>query len=100
MVVPVTDRDVVRRAVAAPLDFLAKAGGYRRNLLRQGFTESDIDNVSDRLVDGIAAWGAPESISARIAEYRAAGADQVVLRLLGTEDVADSRARLAEVLIA
>jgi probable F420-dependent oxidoreductase len=99
MVVPVTDRDDARRAAAVPLDFLAKAGGYRRNLLRQGFSESDIDTVSDPLLDGVVAWGEPAAIAQRVTEYHAAGADQVVLRILGVDDIASTRARLAESLI-
>ncbi|PXX06922.1 TIGR03620 family F420-dependent LLM class oxidoreductase [Mycolicibacterium moriokaense] len=99
MVVPTTDRDAARRAVATPLDFLTKVGGYRRNLLRQGFSEPDIDHVSDRLLDGIAAWGELGSIAARIAEYRAAGADQVVLRILGADDEQSWQAKLAAALI-
>jgi len=99
MVVPTTDREAARRAAATPLEFLTKVGGYRRNLLRQGFSESDIDDVSDRLLDGITAWGDLESIAARVAEYRAAGADQVVVRLLGADDEQAWQARLADALI-
>jgi probable F420-dependent oxidoreductase len=99
MVIPVTDREEARRVAAEPLNFLAKVGGYRRNLLRLGFSESDIDGVSDRLLDGIAAWGDVDAIRARVAEYRAAGADQVVLRILGVDDVTAWRARLAKALI-
>jgi probable F420-dependent oxidoreductase len=99
MVMPVTDREEARRAAAVPLDFLAKVGGYRRNLLRQGFSESDIDDVSDRLLDAITAWGSVDAIAARVAEYRAAGADQVVLRILGVDDLATWRERLAQALI-
>jgi probable F420-dependent oxidoreductase len=99
MVMPVADREVARTAAAVPLEFLAKVGGYRRNLLRQGFSEADIDGVSDRLLDGIAAWGDPAAIAARVAEYHAAGADQVVLRILGVDDIASSRTRLAEALV-
>jgi probable F420-dependent oxidoreductase len=99
MVMPTTDREAARRAAAAPLDFLTKVGGYRRNLLRQGFSESDIDDVRDRMLDGITAWGELDSIATRVAEYRAAGADQVVVRLLGTDDEHAWQARLAEALI-
>ncbi|HEX2284633.1 MAG TPA: TIGR03620 family F420-dependent LLM class oxidoreductase [Mycobacterium sp.] len=99
MVIPVTDREAARRAAAEPLNFLTKVGGYRRNLLRLGFSESDIDDVSDRLLDGIAAWGPVDAIAARVGEYRAAGADQVVLRILGVDDMATWRTRLAEALI-
>ncbi|MGZ5363038.1 MAG: LLM class F420-dependent oxidoreductase, partial [Mycobacterium sp.] len=69
------------------------------NLLRLGFTTTDIDDVSDRLLDGISAWGDIESIAARVAEYRREGADQVVLRILGVEDLGAWRIRLAEALI-
>jgi len=97
MVLPTTDREAARQAAATPLDFLAKVGGYRRNLLRQGFSDSDIDEVSDRLLDGITAWGDLDTIAARVAEYRAAGADQVVVRLLGADDA--WQRRLADALI-
>jgi probable F420-dependent oxidoreductase len=99
MVVPTTDRESARRAAASPLDFLTKVGGYRRNLLRQGFSEPDIDEVSNRLLDGITAWGELDSITARVAEYLAAGADQVVLRILGADDEQAWQARLAGALI-
>jgi probable F420-dependent oxidoreductase len=99
MVLPTTDREAVRNAAATPLDFLTKVGGYRRNLLRQGFSQSDIDDVSDRLLDGITAWGSVDAIAARVAEYRAAGADQVVMRMLGADDEEAWQARLADALI-
>lgn len=95
MIIPVADRAQARRAAAEPLAFLTKVGGYRRNLLRQGFTETDIDEVSDRLLDGVTAWGTVDDIAARVGEYRAAGADQVVLRVLGVDDGVGWRARLA-----
>jgi probable F420-dependent oxidoreductase len=99
MVMPTTDREAARQAAATPLDFLTKVGGYRRNLLRQGFSEADIDGVSDRLLDGITSWGDLDTIAARVAEYRAAGADQVVVRLLGADDEQAWQGRLAEALI-
>jgi probable F420-dependent oxidoreductase len=99
MVLPTKDREAARQAAAKPLDFLTTVGGYRRNLLRQGFSESDIDDVSDRLLDGITAWGDLDSIAARVADYRAAGADQVVVRLLGADDEQAWQATLAEALI-
>ncbi|MCT7657570.1 TIGR03620 family F420-dependent LLM class oxidoreductase [Mycobacterium deserti] len=100
MVIPVEDREAARRAAAEPLGFLTKVGGYRRNLLRLGFSESDIDAVSDRLLDGVTAWGSVDAIAARVAEYHAAGADQVVLRILGVDDLGHWRARFAEAMIA
>ena len=98
MVMP-TDREAARQAATTPLGFLTKVGGYRRNLLRQGFSEPDIEDLSDRLMDGITAWGTLDAIATRVAEYLAAGADQVVLRILGADDEQAWQARLAEALI-
>lgn len=100
MTVPSTDRERVRSAVAGPLEFLAAAGGYRRNLRRWGFGEADIDDVSDRLLDGIVAWGDDDAIAERIEAYRTAGADQVVLRILGADDdLPAARERLARAVL-
>lgn len=38
--------------------------------------------TSDRLVDALVAWGDLDTVSRRISEYRAAGADQVALTVL------------------
>jgi probable F420-dependent oxidoreductase len=56
---------------------------YTNNLLRTGFTEDDLrDGGSDRLVDGIVAWGDEAAIRARIDEHRAAGADHVCIQVI------------------
>jgi len=100
MVAPFVDRESVRQAVAEPLRFLCSVGGYRANLVRQGFTELDIDSVSDRLLDGVTAWGGLEDIASRVAEYHAAGADQVVLRMIGVDsDQSETHARIAQALV-
>ena len=100
MTIPTPDRETARNAAAGPLAFLTQQGGYRSNLLRLGFSEADIDGVSDRLLDGITAWGDDACIAARIAEYRDAGADQVVLRILDVDgDLYSARERLAASLL-
>jgi probable F420-dependent oxidoreductase len=99
MVIPITNREAARRAAAVPLGFLGTVGGYRNNLLRLGFDEADIDTCSNRLVDAVTAWGDADAIATRIAEYQAAGADEVVLRITGADaDEASWRARLAAAL--
>ncbi len=59
---------------------------YANNLLRHGFTESDLKNEhgvpSDRLVDAICTWGDLDTISKRIAEHFDAGADHVCIQVL------------------
>jgi len=55
---------------------------YANNLLRLGFSEEDVTQVSDRLFDAIIAWGDEEVILRRVAEHRAAGADHVCVQVL------------------
>jgi probable F420-dependent oxidoreductase len=61
---------------------------YANNLLRSGFSEDDLAQVSDRLFDAIIAWGDEEAVMRRVAEHRAAGADHVCVQVL----LADPRA--------
>ena len=57
---------------------------YTNNWLRLGYTEDDLrDGGSDRLVDGLVAWGDEAAIAARVREHLDAGADHVCLQVLG-----------------
>jgi probable F420-dependent oxidoreductase len=73
-----------RDAVRGTLGFLVGVGGYRANFDRMGFTDAEIDGLSDRLVDAVSVWGDVEHIAARVDEHRAAGADHVALKLMDT----------------
>ncbi|WAC92485.1 LLM class F420-dependent oxidoreductase [Mycobacterium sp. Aquia_213] len=55
---------------------------YANNLLRSGFSEDDVAQVSDRLFNAIIAWGDEAAILRRVAEHRAAGADHVCVQVL------------------
>jgi probable F420-dependent oxidoreductase len=55
---------------------------YANNLLRSGFSEDDLAQVSDRLFDAIIAWGDEEKVMRRVTEHRAAGADHVCVQVL------------------
>src|SRR5262249_20494563 len=59
---------------------------YANNLLRSGFSQDDLAQVSDRLFDAIIAWGNEDAIMRRIAEHRSAGADHVCVQVL-TDDL-------------
>lgn len=74
---------------------------YANNLLRTGFSEEDIADVSDRLFDAIIAWGTPETVLGRVAEHHAAGADHVCVQMLDADPRAFPRQqwrRLADAL--
>jgi len=47
-----------------------------------GYTEDDISELSDRLIDGLVAWGDGAAIAGRVAEHRRAGADHVAIMLI------------------
>ena len=79
-VVAEADAGVAReRAREGSLRFLAGIPGYANNFRRMGFTDADIADLSDSLVDGLTVRGDLDAVVARLREYRAAGADQVVV---------------------
>ena len=51
-----------------------------------GFTDDEVADVTDRLVDDLVIWGDADTITARIREYLAAGADHVMLHVLSEGD--------------
>ena len=56
---------------------------YTNNWLRLGFNTDDLaDGGSDRLVDGLVAWGTTDAIRNRIAGHRQAGADHVSIQVV------------------
>jgi hypothetical protein len=65
-----------------PLRFLSRVPGYRASFARMGFTGTDIDGLSDDLVDDLVTWGSADVIAARVGEYLRAGADHVALTVL------------------
>jgi probable F420-dependent oxidoreductase len=58
---------------------------YANNLLRSGFTQDDLDSVSDRLFDAIIAWGDEDAIARRVDEHKQAGADHVCVQALAAD---------------
>jgi hypothetical protein len=62
---------------------------YRNSWLRQGFREEELSgDGSERLVEGLVAWGSENDIWERISEHLSAGADQVCVQVVtgGTAD--------------
>lgn len=55
---------------------------YVNNWKRLGFTDEEIENVSDRFIDAIFACGDAAAIAARVAEHHAAGADHVCVQAI------------------
>jgi probable F420-dependent oxidoreductase len=74
--------DEARRIGADWLRAYLALPNYANNLLRSGFSENDLAQVSDRLLDAVIAWGDEEAVLRRVAEHRAAGADHVCVQVL------------------
>ena len=70
-------RDIGR----AWLSGYAEMPNYAGNWRRMGFTEEDVATLSDRLVDGLVAWGDIDAIVARVRAHRDAGADHVCVQV-------------------
>jgi probable F420-dependent oxidoreductase len=79
IVVPETDPETARRIARGPVGQLAQGPSYTANLRRMGFTDDDITRVSDRLVDGVVAWGDVDAVAARVSAHFQAGAAHVAL---------------------
>lgn len=81
----VLDADAARARQTArrPLRFLSALPGYRASFARMGFTDGEIDGLSDRLVDELVIWGDADTVASRIGHQLQAGADHVMLQVLG-----------------
>jgi probable F420-dependent oxidoreductase len=78
-----TDPSRAREIARAGMNMYFDLPNYMDNLRRFGFTEDDLTAPgSDRLIDALVVWGDEETIAARLADYRAAGADHVAMQVL------------------
>jgi probable F420-dependent oxidoreductase len=84
-------RDLARGALAHYQGY----PNYRNNWLRLGFSEQEIDDASDRLIDALFACGSAEVIKERVDQHFAAGADHVCLQVITGEGVNVGAARAA-----
>ena len=92
---PAKARDAGRAIVSRYLNRV----NYRNNLLREGWTEFDLeDGGSDPLVDGLVLNGTAEEVAAGLVAHHEAGADHVAIHVLG-DDPLDTYRELSEVLL-
>lgn len=77
------DREQAHELARSHLERYLALPNYRKSWLREGFTEEDFaGGGSDRLVDGLIAWGEEEQIVGRVQAHLDAGADQVCVQVL------------------
>jgi probable F420-dependent oxidoreductase len=71
------------RAIARDtLSFFTGLPSYAASLRRQGFSDSDLANLPDKMVDSLVAWGTPDEIATKLREHHAAGADHVAINVI------------------
>jgi probable F420-dependent oxidoreductase len=76
---PAKARAIARKFLAIYLTL----PNYTNNWLRLGFQEADFSNGgSDKLIDGVIAWGDLKVMLNRIREHHSAGADHVCIQVL------------------
>ena len=75
---PARAREICRQTIEQYRRF----PNYVNNWRRLGFTDDDIANGSDRLIDALFASGEPERIAERVNAHLAAGADHVCLQVI------------------
>jgi probable F420-dependent oxidoreductase len=102
-VAPTDDREEALRLARSHLSRYMRAPNYRNSWLRQGFREEDLmGEGSERLVDGLVAWGSEDDIRGRVREHLSAGADQVCVQVVTdgrAEDLREMWRSLAPVLL-
>ena len=78
-----TDPSEARAAARQSLSMYIGLPNYFKNWFRLGYTEADLaDGGSDRLVDGLVAWGTAARIEERVKAHHDAGATHVCVQPL------------------
>jgi probable F420-dependent oxidoreductase len=86
-VVLTTDADEARRIGRETVDFYLNLSNYVNNWKRLGFTAPDLAKPgSDKLIDAVIAHGSADDVAKRLNEHVDAGADSVLIQVLGGSD--------------
>ncbi|MFB7891603.1 TIGR03620 family F420-dependent LLM class oxidoreductase [Microbacterium sp. NPDC056044] len=81
------DPDIARAIARSHLRPYLSMPNYTNSWRLSGFATTDLeDGGSDRLVDGLVAWGSVERIEARVQEHLDAGADHVCIQALAPDE--------------
>ena len=82
-----TDADEARAIGREAVGFYLNLSNYLNNWKRLGFTDGDIAKPgSDKLIDAVVAHGSADDIAKRLNEHLDAGADSVLIQVLGGWD--------------
>ena len=99
MVLLESDPERARSVARANLKVYIGLPNYQNNLKQFGFDDSDFENGgSDKLVDGVVAWGDESAIRQRIQAHWDAGADHVCIQAFRSDGVPTPDETLLEAL--
>ena len=82
LVVLESDADRARAIARSTIGFFPRIPAYAASLRRQGFSEKDLTELPDRMVDALAAWGTPDDVKSKLTEHLEAGADHVAVNVI------------------
>jgi probable F420-dependent oxidoreductase len=86
-VVLTSDAEQARAIGRETVDFYLSLSNYLNNWKRLGFTDEDIAKPgSDKLIDAVVAHGSAADIAKRLNQHLDAGADSVLIQVLGGPD--------------
>jgi len=77
-----TDADKARAIARETLAVYFGTPNYINNWKRLGFTDEDVAQRSDRLIDALVAWGDVDAVAERVDQHRQAGADHVCVQAI------------------
>jgi probable F420-dependent oxidoreductase len=77
-----TDATKAREIARKYMTTYTRLPNYANNLKRFGFTDDEITNQEDRLVDAIVAWGSMDTVVAAVKSHLDAGANHVCIQVL------------------
>ena len=77
-----TDATKAREIARKYMTTYTRLPNYANNLKRFGFTDDEITNQEDRLVDAIVAWGSMDTVVAAVKGHLDAGANHVCIQVL------------------
>ena len=86
LVVLESDVQKARQVGRKFLAFYITLPNYRNAWIRMGFSDEEMDALSDRFVDAIVAWGDKPAVVGRLEEHLAAGADHVCIQAINGPD--------------
>ena len=92
------DRATALQIGRQAMSFYPKIRVYRNMFIAAGFSEQEINTVSDSFVEGLLVFGDESRIRDRLLELLSMGVDELTISLIPVSDAAQERTRLARLI--